>query len=141
MQRRFSSFILALLLLHPAARLAAQEGSALPPAPTPTDIKPGSITCDECPYPYPAKYLDIRVYTQDVRISYMDVAPQGAANGRTVLLLHGNNFGGFYFTAIIVSGLAFVGLDLYTGSSTPGMLAGSSGVTPEPSPLAVKMPL
>src|SRR6185295_6911955 len=101
MQRRFSSFILALLLLHPAARLAAQEGSALPPAPTPTDIKPGSITCDECPYPYPAKYLDIRVYTQDVRISYMDVAPQGAANGHTVVLLHGNNFGGFYFKPVI----------------------------------------
>jgi pimeloyl-ACP methyl ester carboxylesterase len=31
----------------------------------------------------------------------MDVAPQGAANGHTVLLLHGNNFGGFYFKAII----------------------------------------
>src|SRR6185436_13641184 len=52
-----------------------------PPGPTPTDVKPGSITCDECPYPYPSKYLDISVYTQDVRIAYMDVAPQGAANG------------------------------------------------------------
>ena len=87
--------------LHSAARLAAQEGSILPPAPTPTDVKPGSITCDECPYPYPSKYLDIRVYSQDVRIAYMDVAPQGAANGHTVVLLHGNNFGGFYFKPII----------------------------------------
>ena len=59
----------------------------MPPAPTPTDVKPGSITCDECPYPYPSKYLDIRVYAQDVRIAYMDVVPQGAANGHTVVLL------------------------------------------------------
>ena len=101
MNIRFLSLMLALFLIHPAARLAAQEGNILPPAPTPPDIKPGSVTCDECPYPYPSKYLDIRVYSQDVRISYMDVAPQGAANGRTVLLLHGNNFGGFYFKAII----------------------------------------
>ena len=101
MNRCFSSVILALLLIHSAARLGAQEGSILPPAPTPTDVKPGSITCDECPYPYPSKYLDIRVYSQDVRISYMDVAAQGTANGRTVVLLHGNNFGGFYFKAVI----------------------------------------
>ena len=101
MNIRFLSLILALFLIHPAARLAAQEGNILPPAPTPPDVKPGSVTCDECPYPYPSKYLDIRVYSQDVRISYMDVAAQGAANGRTVLLLHGNNFGGFYFKAII----------------------------------------
>ena len=53
------------------------------------------------PVSYPSKYLDIRVYSQDVRISYMDVAAQGTANGHTVLLLHGNNFGGFYFKAII----------------------------------------
>ena len=31
----------------------------------------------------------------------MDVAPQGAANGHTVVLLHGNNFGGFYFKPVI----------------------------------------
>ena len=101
MLTRFSSLTLALLLVHGAARLAAQEGSILPPAPTPTDVKPGSITCDECPYPYPSKYLDISVYSQEVRIAYMDVAAQGTANGRTVLLLHGNNFGGFYFKPII----------------------------------------
>ncbi len=97
----FASLTIALLLSHAAAQLVAQQGSILPPAPTPTDVKPGSITCDECPYPYPSKYLDIRVYTQDVRMAYMDVAPQGTANGHTVLLLHGNNFGGFYFKAVI----------------------------------------
>ena len=101
MYRRLGFIILLVWLIHSAARLAAQEGGILPLAPTPTDVKPGSITCDECPYPYPSKYLDIRVYTQDVRIAYMDVAPQGTANGRTVVLLHGNNFGGFYFKPVI----------------------------------------
>ena len=101
MHRRFGSIILAGSLIHATVRLAAQGGGILPPAPTPTDVKPGSITCDECPYPYPSKYLDLRVYTQDVRIAYMDVAPQGTANGRTVVLLHGNNFGGFYFEPVI----------------------------------------
>lgn len=101
MYPRVGSLILALMLIQSAVHLAGQGGSVLPPVLTPTDVKPGSITCDECPYPYPSKYLDIRVYMQDVRIAYMDVAPQGTANGHTVVLLHGNNFGGFYFEPVI----------------------------------------
>lgn len=66
-------------------------------APAPADAKPGSINCEECPYPYPSSYLPLTLYGQDVRIAYMDVAPQGAPNGHTVVLLHGNNFAGFYF--------------------------------------------
>lgn len=99
---------LPLLLLGFAVAAGAQNRNILPPVPTPTDVDPGSITCDECPYPYPSKYLDISVYSQDVRISYMDVAPTVAPNGHTVMLLHGNNFGGFYFKAII-DGLTAVG--------------------------------
>ncbi len=90
-----------LLFVIGTATASAQGGAALPAVPTPTDVKPGSINCEDCPYPYASSYLDIRVYAQDVRISFMDVAAQGAANGKTVLLLHGNNFGGFYFKAII----------------------------------------
>ena len=30
-------------------------------------------------------------------MAYMDIAPAGTPNGRTVVLLHGMNFGGFYF--------------------------------------------
>ncbi len=101
MHTHLRTLAFSLALLQSTASAAAQGQSALPPVPTPTDVKPGSITCDECPYPYPSKYLDISVYSQDVRISYMDVAPQGTANGHTVMLLHGNNFGGFYFKAII----------------------------------------
>ena len=55
-----SGLILAVSLHPVAVPAAARQGAVLPPVPTPTDVKPGSITCDECPYPYPSKYLDIR---------------------------------------------------------------------------------
>ncbi len=101
MHTSLRSFAIVLLVLGTALTAAAQGAPVLPPVPTPTDVKPGGINCEDCPYPYPSSYLNIRVYSQDVRISYMDVAAQGTANGHTVLLLHGNNFGGFYFKAII----------------------------------------
>ena len=63
----------------------------------PADIKPGSITYEDIAYPYPVSYLPLTVYGQDVRMAYMDVAPSGTPNGRTVVLFHGMNFGGFYF--------------------------------------------
>jgi len=67
------------------------------PAAAPPDVKPGSINCEECPYPYPSTYLPITLYGQDLRMAFMDVAPSGPPNGHTVVLLHGNNFAGFYF--------------------------------------------
>jgi len=70
----------------------AQDG-----VPTPTDVKPGSITCEDVPYPQPVSYLSFKTYGQDVRMAYMDVAPVGQPNGRTVVLLHGMNFAGFYW--------------------------------------------
>ena len=51
MHTRFGALSLALSLFQVALPLTAQEGTVLPPASTPTDVKPGSITCDECPYP------------------------------------------------------------------------------------------
>jgi pimeloyl-ACP methyl ester carboxylesterase len=85
----FLSLIAAALIPAPAA---AQGRDAAPP-----DVQPIGITCEECPYPYPSKYFDITTYGQDVRMAYMDVAPQGQPNGHTVVLLHGNNFAGFYY--------------------------------------------
>src|ERR1700722_14239153 len=75
--------------------LAQSQNAELPKAPT--DVKPGSITYDEVPYPYPVSYLPLTMYGQDVRMAYMDIPPAGQTNGRTVVLLHGMNFGGFYF--------------------------------------------
>jgi pimeloyl-ACP methyl ester carboxylesterase len=66
-------------------------------AQVPPDIKPGSITYEDVPYPYPVSFLPLTMYGQDVRMAYMDVPPSGAPNGRTIVLFHGMNFGGFYF--------------------------------------------
>ena len=90
------SFSLMILLSSVGS---AQSGAQ--DMPVPSDVKPGSITCEECPYPYPSSYLPLTLYGQDVRMAYMDVTPQGQANGHTVVLLHGNNFAGFYFGVVI----------------------------------------
>jgi len=97
MVNNFVLLISALTLLASAA-----SGQTIgPEVSTPTDVKPGSITCEECPYPYPSSYLPLNLYGEDVRIAYMDVAPEGQPNGHTVVLLHGNNFAGFYFGVVI----------------------------------------
>ncbi len=85
-----------LILLLPAAYAQTE---ALPKAPS--DVKPGSITYEDIEYPYPVAYLPLTLYGQDVRMAYMDVPPAGQPNGRTVMLFHGMNFGGFYFAGPI----------------------------------------
>jgi pimeloyl-ACP methyl ester carboxylesterase len=97
MTKNLVPFFCITMWLTPAG--FAQNGPAN--VPTPADVKPESITCEECPYPYPSSYLPLTLYGQDVRIAFMDVAPQGQANGHTVVLLHGNNFAGFYFGGVI----------------------------------------
>jgi pimeloyl-ACP methyl ester carboxylesterase len=89
----------ALLLCGLAGLANAQQPEGLPKAPS--DVLPGSITYEEVPYPYPVSYLPLTLYGQDVRMAYMDVPPAGTPNGRTVVLLHGMNFGGFYFSGSI----------------------------------------
>jgi pimeloyl-ACP methyl ester carboxylesterase len=86
--------ILALLALSIYIPVLAQTP---PSPPTPTDVIPGSITCEDVPYPYPVSYMPLTLYGQDIRLAYMDVAPQGTPNGKTVMLFHGMNFAGFYF--------------------------------------------
>ena len=75
------------------------QGDAPPKAPA--DVKPGSIGYEDVAYPYPVSYLPLVMYGQDVRMAYMDVPPLGQPNGRTVVLFHGMNFGGFYFAGPI----------------------------------------
>jgi pimeloyl-ACP methyl ester carboxylesterase len=95
MKQRFALVIFSALSIA-GASVSAQRGAA-PPVATPTDIKPGSINSEDAPYPYPSAYIPLTLQGEDLRMSYMDVAPTGPPNGHTVVLLHGNNFGGFYF--------------------------------------------
>jgi pimeloyl-ACP methyl ester carboxylesterase len=86
----------SILLLAAAAAFGQTE---TPKAPT--DVPSGSITYESIPYPYPVSYLPLTLYGQDVRMAYMDIPPLGTPNGRTVVLFHGMNFGGFYFSGPI----------------------------------------
>ncbi len=88
--------VLAGAAFAPAVR--AQPSAARTDAPpTPADVPPGSITYEDVAYPQPVQYLRFTTYGQDVRMAYMDVPPSGTPNGRTVMLLHGMNFAGFYW--------------------------------------------
>jgi len=50
---------------------------------------------------YPVEFFPVQIERQDLRMAYRDVKPTAAANGRTVLLLHGKNFSGFYWERVI----------------------------------------
>jgi pimeloyl-ACP methyl ester carboxylesterase len=99
MKTRFIALCAAALVGLTGAGVAAQGSAAGSRAvpPTPTDVQPGSITSEDVPYPQPVSYLPLTLYGQDVRMAYMDVPPAGQPNGRTIVLLHGNNFAGFYW--------------------------------------------
>lgn len=60
-----------------------------------------SITLENVKYAYPAKYFKVNAEGQILNMAYMDVAAKGNANGKTVVLFHGKNFGGYYWTNVI----------------------------------------
>ncbi len=87
----------ALLLTWSAGAAAAQEPPPVPPA----DWGPMSINLEDLAYPHPVSHLPFVLEGQDVRMAFMDVAPAGRANGRSVVLLHGMNFFGEAWTDTI----------------------------------------
>ena len=67
----------------------------------PADARAFSPTLEDVPYPYPVQQLKFTMYGHDVRMAYMDVPAAAQANGRSVVLLHGMNFYGEYWSATI----------------------------------------
>jgi len=70
--------------------------------------QPLGIAMENYAYPYPVEYLNLEIEGQDVRMAYMDAKPAAgaddnpaAANGRTVVLMHGKNFFGAYWAGTI----------------------------------------
>lgn len=59
-----------------------------------------SITLENVKYPYPVSFLPLHTEGQDMRMAYMDIKPV-EANGKTFILFHGKNFGGYYWTNVI----------------------------------------
>ena len=89
-----SLFLLTAIAVFTSSLASAQSA---PPQSAPADWGPVSINLEGYEYPYPVEYMDFRVYGQDVRIAYMDVAPTGRANGRTVILHHGGLYYSWYW--------------------------------------------
>ena len=87
--------ILVILLTLSSAGTAFGQSS--PPNKAPAAWGPVSINLDEIEYPFPVSYMNLSVYGEDVRIAYMDVAPTGPANGRTVIFHHGGLYYGWYW--------------------------------------------
>jgi pimeloyl-ACP methyl ester carboxylesterase len=97
MKRRILTSLAAALIVSATAYAQGSE----PPAAAPADWGPMSINLEDVPYPHPVKYFAFTVEGQDVRMAYMDVAPVGTPNGRSVILLHGMNFFGETWTDTI----------------------------------------
>lgn len=76
-------------LLFAGSNLYAQKADTL------------SITLENVKYPYPVKYFAINTEGQNLRMAYMDISPTKNPNGSTVILFHGKNFGGYYWTNVI----------------------------------------
>jgi pimeloyl-ACP methyl ester carboxylesterase len=59
------------------------------------------ICLEEYVYPYPVQFLDVTCDLQPLKMAFMDIAPGGQPNGKTVLLFHGKAFGCYYFLNVI----------------------------------------
>src|SRR5262245_39011986 len=71
------------------------------PVQAPTDVKAMSTTLEDVQYPHAVRYMPLTLYGQDVRMAYMDVPPANQPNGHAVVLLHGMNFYGEYWSGPI----------------------------------------
>ncbi|WP_394822121.1 alpha/beta fold hydrolase [Pendulispora albinea] len=58
---------------------------------------------DGIDYGFPVKRFPLELEGQQVTMAYLDVPPTAAPNGKSVVLLHGKNFGGYYFRRVIES--------------------------------------
>ncbi|WP_369980184.1 alpha/beta fold hydrolase [Xanthomonas bundabergensis] len=76
------------LLAALAAALLLPPCLAATPAPAPRY----GAQLEGFDYPYPLARYDFASQRQSLQMAYLDVAPTGTPNGRTVVLLHGKNF-------------------------------------------------
>lgn len=86
---RLAAALLALALSFAGAAAIAADLPAL------------GIGLEGLDYPYPVHYLPLTIQGQSLRMAYMDVAPSGQPNGKTVVLLHGKGFSGAYWADVI----------------------------------------
>jgi pimeloyl-ACP methyl ester carboxylesterase len=83
------SFALLAIALFQASSVAGQQEA--------TALKPLGIALEEYSYPWTVHFLPLTIEGQELRMAYMDVSPSGAPNRRAIVLMHGKNFGGYYW--------------------------------------------
>lgn len=60
------------------------------------NVKENGLRLENVTYPFPVKEIALPIQGKTLKMSYMDVASD-KPNGKTVLLLHGKNFAGYYW--------------------------------------------
>jgi pimeloyl-ACP methyl ester carboxylesterase len=90
--RTFKIGILAIALLQTSVIAAPTAGS--------DEANALGIALEEYPYPWPVHFFQLVIEGQNLRMAYMDIPPSGSANGRVILLMHGKNFGGYYWREV-----------------------------------------
>jgi pimeloyl-ACP methyl ester carboxylesterase len=91
------AILVAIALAAFAAAVGPSSGRAAGPTDPPVYAEPLGIGMESWPYPYPVHFMPLELEGQPLRMAYMDVPPEGPDTGRAILLLHGKNFGGFYW--------------------------------------------
>lgn len=59
-------------------------------------LKPLDAELSTVIYPFKVQFKELQNQGQTLKMAYMDVRPE-KANGKTIVLLHGKNFNGYYF--------------------------------------------
>jgi pimeloyl-ACP methyl ester carboxylesterase len=95
--KKSTVFLTVYALCLAAPRVLAQAPNTQVQAVAPMYSRPLGIALEEWKYPFAVKFFGVGSEGQNLRLAYMDIAPTAKANGRSVLLLHGKNFGGEYF--------------------------------------------
>ena len=98
----FASLLTVVALAGSASGGQAQTAASQPGAPR-KPAQPIGIGLEEIEYPYPVRFFDLTVEGQQLRMAYMDVPPSAAANGKSVVLLHGKSFSGNYWAHMIAT--------------------------------------
>jgi pimeloyl-ACP methyl ester carboxylesterase len=63
-------------------------------------LQPLGIGLEAVPYPWPVRFIPLNIEGQDLRMSFMDIPALASPNGRVAVLMHGKNFGGYYFADV-----------------------------------------
>ncbi|RZJ68497.1 MAG: alpha/beta hydrolase [Flavobacterium sp.] len=61
-----------------------------------TNLEVSGLKLENIKYPFPVKEITLPIQGQNLKMAYMD-APSKTPNGKTVVLLHGKNFAGYYW--------------------------------------------